>query len=62
MLTGLRVLLVPVFLVTLFVDGGTDALLHPMRPEGTDVSPVVVGVLDKVAGLATRARAMRRRR
>jgi NAD(P)-dependent dehydrogenase (short-subunit alcohol dehydrogenase family) len=45
-----------------FVDGGTDALLHPMEPEGMDVNPVVVGVLDKLAGIATRARAMRRRR
>jgi NAD(P)-dependent dehydrogenase (short-subunit alcohol dehydrogenase family) len=45
-----------------FVDGGTDALMHPMRPEGLDVSPIVVGVLDKLAGLATRARAMRRPR
>jgi hypothetical protein len=33
-----------------------------MRPEGLDVSPIVVGVLDKLAGLATRARAMRRPR
>lgn len=45
-----------------FVDGGTDALLHPMEPEGMDVNPVVVGVLDKLAGLATRAKAMRRPR
>jgi NAD(P)-dependent dehydrogenase (short-subunit alcohol dehydrogenase family) len=45
-----------------FVDGGTDALLHPMAPRGMDVNPVVVGVLDKLAGLVTRARAMRRRR
>jgi NAD(P)-dependent dehydrogenase (short-subunit alcohol dehydrogenase family) len=45
-----------------FVDGGTDALMHPLRPEGMDVNPIVVGVLDKLAGLATRARAMRRRR
>jgi NAD(P)-dependent dehydrogenase (short-subunit alcohol dehydrogenase family) len=45
-----------------FVDGGTDALINPMRPEGMDVSPIVVGVLDKLAGLATRARAMRRPR
>ena len=45
-----------------FVDGGTDALMHPMRPEGMDVSPIVVGVLDKLAGLASRARAMRRAR
>jgi NAD(P)-dependent dehydrogenase (short-subunit alcohol dehydrogenase family) len=45
-----------------FVDGGTDALMHPMAPQGMDVNPIVVGVLDKVAGLATRARAMRRPR
>ena len=45
-----------------FVDGGTDALLHPMRPEGMDVNPIVLGLLDKVAGLVTRARAMRRPR
>jgi NAD(P)-dependent dehydrogenase (short-subunit alcohol dehydrogenase family) len=45
-----------------FVDGGTDALMHPMQPEGMEVNPIVVGVLDKVAGLATRAKAMRRRR
>jgi NAD(P)-dependent dehydrogenase (short-subunit alcohol dehydrogenase family) len=45
-----------------FVDGGTDALMHPMEPRGIDVNPVVVGVLDKLAGLATRIRAMRRRR
>jgi NAD(P)-dependent dehydrogenase (short-subunit alcohol dehydrogenase family) len=45
-----------------FVDGGTDALLHPIRPEGMDVNPIVVGLLDKVAGLVTRARAMRRPR
>jgi NAD(P)-dependent dehydrogenase (short-subunit alcohol dehydrogenase family) len=45
-----------------FVDGGTDALIHPMKPEGMDVNRIVVGVLDKFAGLATKARAMRRRR
>jgi NAD(P)-dependent dehydrogenase (short-subunit alcohol dehydrogenase family) len=45
-----------------FVDGGTDALMHPMEPAGMDVNPIVVGVLDKVAGLVTRARAMRRPR
>jgi NAD(P)-dependent dehydrogenase (short-subunit alcohol dehydrogenase family) len=45
-----------------FVDGGTDALMHPLQPEGMEVNPIIVGVLDKVAGLATRARAMRRRR
>jgi NAD(P)-dependent dehydrogenase (short-subunit alcohol dehydrogenase family) len=45
-----------------YVDGGTDALLHPLAPAGTDVSPLVLGAMDKVAGLLTKARAMRRRR
>ena len=45
-----------------YVDGGTDALLHPLAPEGMDVSPIVLGVMDKVAGVVTKARAMRRRR
>lgn len=45
-----------------YVDGGTDALLHPLAPEGMQVSPIVLGILDKVAGLLTRVRAMRRRR
>jgi Enoyl-(Acyl carrier protein) reductase len=45
-----------------FVDGGTDALMHPMQPEGMNVNPIVLGVLDKAAGLATRARAMLRGR
>ena len=26
-----------------FVDGGTDALLHPVAPTGMDVGPVRVG-------------------
>jgi NAD(P)-dependent dehydrogenase (short-subunit alcohol dehydrogenase family) len=45
-----------------FVDGGTDALMHPLQPEGMDVNPIVLGVLDKAAGLATRARTMWRGR
>lgn len=45
----------------LFVDGGTDALLNPLKPEGMQVSPIVLGVLDKVAGVATKISAMRRR-
>jgi NAD(P)-dependent dehydrogenase (short-subunit alcohol dehydrogenase family) len=45
-----------------FVDGGTDALMHPMKPAGMDVNPVVVGLMDKAAGFLTRARAMLRRR
>ncbi len=26
---------------TLFVDGGTDAILHPMKPDGMNVAPIV---------------------
>lgn len=44
-----------------FVDGGTDALLHPMRPEGMDVPKVVLGAMDKVAGAVTTLKALRRR-
>jgi NAD(P)-dependent dehydrogenase (short-subunit alcohol dehydrogenase family) len=44
-----------------FVDGGTDALMHPLHPEGMDVNPVVLGVLDKVAGVATAVKALRRK-
>ena len=45
----------------LFVDGGTDALLHPLQPEGMQVNPIALGVLDRVAGLATKISAMRRK-
>ena len=44
-----------------FVDGGTDALLHPLRPEGMDVNPIVLGVLDKVAGVATKVKSLRKK-
>lgn len=44
-----------------FVDGGTDALLHPMEPHGMDVGPILLGVLDKVSGVVTKIRAMRNR-
>ncbi len=46
---------------TLFLDGGTDAILHPLRPEGMNVPPVVLSAAAKVAGAATRLRALRRR-
>ena len=46
----------------LFVDGGTDALLHPLQPEGMQVHPIVLGAMDKIGGLVTKARALRRRR
>lgn len=45
-----------------FVDGGTDALLHPLKPEGMQVNAIALGVLDKVAGVATKLKAMRARR
>ena len=44
-----------------FVDGGTDALLHPLKPEGMQVNAIALGVLDKVAGVATKLKAMRSR-
>jgi NAD(P)-dependent dehydrogenase (short-subunit alcohol dehydrogenase family) len=46
----------------LFVDGGTDALLNPLKPEGMNVNPIALGVLDKVVGVATMISAMRRKR
>lgn len=46
---------------TLFLDGGTDAILHPLRPEGMNVPPVVMSAAARVAGAATRLRALRRR-
>jgi NAD(P)-dependent dehydrogenase (short-subunit alcohol dehydrogenase family) len=44
------------------VDGGTDALLHPLAPEGMQVNPIALGVMDKVAGVATTISALLRRR
>lgn len=46
----------------MYVDGGTDALMYPLRPEGTDVNPIVLGIADKVSGLVTKARAIRSQR
>ncbi len=45
---------------TLFIDGGTDAIMHPMKPEGMNVPPVVMSVAAKVAGVATKLRSLRR--
>jgi NAD(P)-dependent dehydrogenase (short-subunit alcohol dehydrogenase family) len=42
-----------------FVDGGTDALLHPLKPEGMDVPKIVLGVMDKVSGAVTKLKALR---
>lgn len=44
-----------------FADGGTDALLHPMKPEGMDVPRIVLGAMDAVSSAVTRVKAMRRR-
>jgi NAD(P)-dependent dehydrogenase (short-subunit alcohol dehydrogenase family) len=45
---------------TLFVDGGTDAIMHPLQPEGMDVPPIVMSVAAKVAGVATKLKSLRR--
>jgi NAD(P)-dependent dehydrogenase (short-subunit alcohol dehydrogenase family) len=45
---------------TWFVDGGTDALLHPMKPEGMNVPPIVMSAAARIAGVATRLRSLRR--
>ena len=44
-----------------FADGGTDALLHPLRPEGMDVPKIVLGAMDAVASAATKIKAFRKR-
>ena len=45
---------------TLFIDGGTDAIMHPMRPEGMNVPPIVMSVASKVAGVATKLKSLKR--
>jgi NAD(P)-dependent dehydrogenase (short-subunit alcohol dehydrogenase family) len=45
---------------TLFVDGGTDAILHPMQPEGMNVPPIVMSMASKVAAVLTKLRSLRR--
>jgi NAD(P)-dependent dehydrogenase (short-subunit alcohol dehydrogenase family) len=44
-----------------FADGGTDALLHPLEPEGMDVPKLALGVMDAVSSTVTRVKAMRRK-
>ncbi|MEO5652130.1 MAG: SDR family oxidoreductase [Marmoricola sp.] len=44
-----------------FADGGTDALLHPLRPEGMNVPKIALGALDTVASAVTKVRAFRNR-
>jgi NAD(P)-dependent dehydrogenase (short-subunit alcohol dehydrogenase family) len=44
-----------------FADGGTDALLHPMKPEGMGVPKIVLGAMDAVTSAVTKVRALRKR-
>ncbi len=44
-----------------FADGGTDALLHPMKPEGMGVPKIVLGAMDAVSSAVTKVRALRKR-
>ena len=44
-----------------FADGGTDALLHPLNPEGMDVPRLVLGAMDAVTSAVTKVKALRRR-
>lgn len=46
---------------TVFVDGGTDAIMHPLRPEGMNVPAIAMSVAQKVAGLATKVQGLRKR-
>jgi NAD(P)-dependent dehydrogenase (short-subunit alcohol dehydrogenase family) len=42
-----------------FADGGTDALLHPLKPEGMDVPRIVLGAMDALSGAVTKVKALR---
>ena len=44
-----------------FADGGTDALLHPLRPEGMNVPRIALGAMDALTSAVTKVRAMRKR-
>lgn len=46
---------------TVFVDGGTDAIMHPLKPEGMNVPPIAMSLAQKVAGVATKVQALRKR-
>lgn len=46
---------------TVFVDGGTDAIMHPLKPEGLNVPPIAMSMAQKVAGVATKVQAFRKR-
>ena len=44
-----------------FADGGTDALLHPIKPEGMDVPKIVLGAMDALSSAVTKVKALRKR-
>ncbi len=44
----------------IFADGGTDALLHPLKPEGMDVPKIVLGAMDAISSAATKLKAIRK--
>jgi NAD(P)-dependent dehydrogenase (short-subunit alcohol dehydrogenase family) len=44
-----------------FADGGTDALLHPLKPEGMDVPRIVLGAMDAVSSAVTKVKSLRKR-
>jgi NAD(P)-dependent dehydrogenase (short-subunit alcohol dehydrogenase family) len=44
-----------------FADGGTDALLHPLEPEGMDVPKLVLGAMDALSSAVTKVKALRRK-
>jgi len=44
-----------------FADGGTDALLHPLEPEGMEVPKIVLGAMDALGSAVTKVKALRRR-
>jgi NAD(P)-dependent dehydrogenase (short-subunit alcohol dehydrogenase family) len=43
-----------------FADGGTDALLHPLQPEGMDVPKIALGAMDALSSAVTEVKALRR--
>jgi NAD(P)-dependent dehydrogenase (short-subunit alcohol dehydrogenase family) len=43
-----------------FADGGTDALLHPLQPEGLDVPKIALGAMDALSSAVTKVKALRR--
>ena len=44
-----------------FADGGTDALLHPLEPEGMNVPRIALGAVNAISGAVTKVRSLRKR-